>query len=161
MMTSTLQGATTGMVFLGAYDQALEQELGKEKATSIQENVMKLIGQNHAKMVKDQTGMQDFDLEALNAIIPQIMDENMGIKFEAIEKTPGKVVYNVGRCPVYESSAMLGIIDPATAQSRCKATALVYMNALLNELNPKVSLELQSFRHGPNEHCVESFVLSE
>ncbi len=158
-MGDTLRGSTTVLVFMGAYDVALERELG-DKAAAVKKGIMESVAQAQAKLIKEQTGAQELDLEAIHSIIPKLLEENMGLVFEAVEKTPSKIVYNVGRCPVYESSEMLGM-DPAAIQARCHATSSLYLDALLKALNPNVSLELDSFRQTAGDHCVESFVLSQ
>ncbi len=159
-MTTALHGSTTGLVFLGAYEQILEKEYGKERATALTEMVMQSVAQAHAKMIKEESGLQEFDLVFLHAIIPGLLYENMGIEFSAVEQTANTIVYNVGRCPVYESSVLLGF-EPTAIESRCRATGLKYLEAVLKELNPKASVELDSFRSSPSEPCQESFVISQ
>ncbi len=159
MVSGTLQGATTGLVFSGAYEQKMVEEFGQERAAELLEEAMQYVAKSQAAMVKEKTGMQDFDLEAIHSIVPNLMEENMGIVFEPIERTPTRIMYKIGRCPIFESSQMLGM-EPAAIRPRCIATALVFMNALLKELNPNAGAQLNSFRQTASDYCLESFVVS-
>ena len=158
-MNDVLKGATTTMVFVGVYDQLLHRELGTERATALQKEIMLSLAKHQADMIKAQMGIEDFDLETIDAVFPQFMADTTGVVFELTEKTPTKLSYNVGRCVLYESSLMLGM-EPEAIQARCSATATEFANALLKELNPNVSLEVHRFRQSAAEPCVESIVLS-
>lgn len=158
-MNGTLQGATTLMFHLGVYDQLLHRELGPERATALQREIMLSLAQAQAGMIREQTGIQDFDLEAIHSVIPQFMKETTGTVFELTEKTPTRFSYHVGRCVMYESSLMLGM-EPHAIQARCSATATAYVDALLRELNPNARLEVHQFRQSADQPCVESIVIS-
>ncbi len=158
-VSATLKGATTGLVFLGAYDQAMGAEFGEEKAAALQTEATQFVTKGHAQKIREETGMEDFDLEAAHSIVSKLVRENMGIVFQTIEKTPTRIMYSVGRCPVYDSSEMLGM-DPAAIQVRCGPVAIEYIEALVQELNPDVQVQLHSFRQTADDICVESFGIS-
>ncbi len=158
-MNDTMRGAMTMFFHLGVYDQLLHRELGTERATALQKEVMMKLAKTQADMVKEQTGIQDFDLETIHSIFPPLMKDIVGMEFELTEKTPTKLTYDVGHCVVYESSLMLGTEHDAI-QARCTATSSLWVDSFLKELNPNVSLEVHRFRQSAAEPCVESIVLS-
>lgn len=156
---ATVRGATTGYVFLGAYEKAMLAEFGQERATALHEEVLQFLTQTYAQMIRDETGMEEFDLEAIYSIISKLLGENMGYVFTVIERTPTRIMYTLGRCPIYDSSELLGM-EGAVLQERCEPMALAFLNSLLKELNPNVSAHLNSFRQTADDYCIESLVLS-
>ncbi len=158
-ISGTLKGATTGLVFMGAYEKAMLEEFGQERTAALQEEAVQYIAKSQAAMIKEETGIQDFDLETLHSIVPDLLKDSMGLVFEPIEKTPTQITYKVGRCPMFESSEMLGM-EPAAIQGRCRAVALLYLDLVLKGLNPNASAQLNSFRQTAGDHCVESIVVS-
>ncbi len=90
---------------------------------------MLVLGQIHAKWVKDETGMAEFGLEMLHSLVPPSLPDNMGIVLETIATTANAVVYSVGRYLLCAFSEMLDTGSTAM-QSRCHATELTCLKAL-------------------------------
>ena len=82
------------------------------------------------------------------------IEEGFGISSEAKEESPQKVVFNVGKCPIYEACQTAGM-DAESIEAHCRATGIKSMDAMAKELNPKLSYRLTKFRSAGDGCCEE------
>ena len=65
------------------------------------------MGAEEGKMYKEQAGIEEFDTKAAYQGSSTSI-EGVGILSEVIEESPQKIIFKVGRCPVYEVSPGAG-----------------------------------------------------
>lgn len=82
----------------------------------------------------------------------------MGINSEVLEESAERIISKVGRCPVYEAAQAVGM-DNESIEAICRAGALRYMDAMVNQWNPNLSYRLREFRSSADGHCIEEVVL--
>jgi hypothetical protein len=78
----------------------------------------------------------------------------LGIGVEMLEASPEKVVFKPGRCPVYEAARTLAV-DHEASEANCRSSAIPMMDAMVKQLNPRLSYRLRTFRSGDGASCVE------
>ena len=105
----TFNGAKSGLTFMQAYINTVAQEIGKEQALALDTKMEESMGAAQGKMIKEQAGIEEFDAKAAHQLLWNAVEEGFGILSEVIEKGSQRVVFKVGRCPVYEAAQALGI----------------------------------------------------
>ena len=74
---------------------------------------------------------------------------------ELVEESPEKSVLRGNKCPLYTAGQMLGLNDK-TIEERCRSGGFEFMNALIKQLNPKLTYQLRKFRSSPEDYCEEA-----
>jgi hypothetical protein len=155
----TFNGARNGLTFLHAYINTVAQEIGMERALALDTKVNEALGATQGKMIKEHVGIEEFDAKAAHQPLINAIEEGFGILSEVIEESPQRVVFKVGRCPVYEAAQALGM-DAEAIEANCRATSIRYMEAMARQLNPNLSYELRKFRSAADDSCEEAIVLT-
>lgn len=105
----TFIGAKSGLAFLNAYINGAAKVIGMEQALALDTKICEAMGTAQGNMIKEQTGIEEFDAKTAHHLLWNAVEEGFGILSEVIEKGPQRVVFKVGRCPVYEAAQALGI----------------------------------------------------
>jgi len=155
----TFFGAKTGLSLLFAYMATVAQELGMERAIELDRKMCTAMGAAQGKLVKAQAGVESFDAQTARQVLLAAIEQGFGIPSKPTEESPERAMLRVGRCPVYEAAAAVGL-DPATIEATCRAGAISFMNAMAKELNPDLEYQLEEFRSSADGTCQESIVLS-
>jgi hypothetical protein len=157
--------AKSAISFYNAYLKTVCEEIGIARALSLHMKINKTMGIMQGKMIKKQSGTEEIDANAALSLAKSV-PESFGISMEIVEENPKSVVFKVIRCPIYEAAQMVGM-DEETIETLCLSGLVIFMDALIRQLNHNFSYRLQRFRSGPNDFCEEviikdqSFLLSE
>jgi hypothetical protein len=155
----TFNGAKSGLTFLNAYINTVAGVIGEEQAHALETATCQALGTSQGMMIKDQIGVEIFDLKSSSKVLQNLIEEGFGIRSEVIEETPQTIKINVGRCPVYESMQALGM-DEKAIEASCRGGSLGFMDAVAKQLNPDLSYELVKFRSSADDYCEEIVVLA-
>jgi hypothetical protein len=150
-------GAKTALTLFDAYINTVAQEIGMERALSLMTKVCENMGATQGKMMKEQSGIKEFDAKAASSLL-RTVPEGLGISMEVLEESPKKVVGKVEKCSVYEAAQMLGM-DAKTIEAMCRAGSNRFMDAVAKQLNPNLSFRVTKFRSAPDDFCLEETVL--
>ena len=153
-----LEGARNGLAFHFAYMNMIGQEIGIERAIALNSKVFEMMGDTQGKMLKEQDGGKDIDINAATTMALNTIKDGFGITSEVKEKSPKKMVIRCSRCPVYEAAQSVGI-DTETIKNLCRTGSLKFMDAMVKQLNPDLSYQLKKFRTGPDDYCEEEILL--
>ena len=151
-----LNAARNAFTFLFAYLNTVAEEIGMERAVGLQTKMCETMGAMQGQMLKQQAGIEQADAKTAWALAATVV-ESLGIATEVVEESSQKAVRKNSRCPVYDAAQMLGI-DP---KSNCRATSLRFMDALVKQLNPNLSVQVLKFRSSADDFCEEACVLGE
>ena len=155
----TFTGAKSGLTFLNAYSNTVAQAIGEEQALALETTTCEALGAAQGMMIKEQTGVEEFDAKASSQVLSNLIEEGFGILSEVVEESPQGVKLKVGRCPVYEAAQELGM-DAEAIEASCRATSIRFMDAVTKQLNPKLSYQLTKFLSGADGFCEEVIVLA-
>ena len=153
-----LVGARNGLAFSFAYMNIVGQEIGMEKAMAISGQVDEMMGREQGKLMKEQIGGKEVDIETAAEMALDAIKEGFGIKSKVVQKSADRLVVRCSRCPVYEAAQSLGM-DADTIEDLCRTGSLKFMDAMVKELNPNLSYNLTKFRTHPNSSCEEELRL--
>ncbi len=151
-----LNGARAGFAFLHAYINTVGEEIGRERALALVTKMSETMGTMQGQMLKQQAGVEQVDAKTAWALAGTFVD-SLGIAQQVTEESSQKAVRKGGRCPVYEAAQMLGM----DAKSFCRAGSLRFMDALVKQLNPNLSMQVLKFRSSADDFCEEAIVLGE
>ena len=154
----TFNGAKSGLTFLNAYINTVAEAIGEKQAHALETTTCQALGTAQGMMIKEQIGIDKFDLKTSSQVLQNLIEEGFGIHSEVIEETPQKIKINVGRCPVYESMQALGM-DGKAIEASCRGGSLGFMDAVAKQLNPDLGYELVKFRSSADDYCEEAVVL--
>jgi hypothetical protein len=154
----TFNGAKSGLTLFQAYVNTVAQEIGMERALALDTKMCEAVGATQGKMIKEQTGIEEFDAKSAHPLLLNAIEEGFGILSEVIEESPQRVVFKVGRCPVYEAAEALGM-DAEAIEANCRADSIRFMDAMTKQLNPNLSYQLRKFRSAADDFCEEAIVL--
>lgn len=149
--------ARSAMMLYNAYLKTVGQDIGMDRAIGLHTKMCEEMGAKQGKILKDQAGQKQLDAKAVASLINKI-PESFGMESQLIEGTPEKVVFRIGRCPVYEAGQMLGM-DAKIIESLCRAGPMRMMSASAKQFNPKLSFQIRKFRSSAQDSCEEGVVL--
>jgi hypothetical protein len=152
------KGAKSAFCILYTYQNAVIRELGIERALALQTELSELIGTGQGRMLMEQLMIKGTDAIAAIPMIENLK-ENIGESFEIIEKSAVKVVMRNGRCPFYEAAQMIGM-DNKAIMTFCQTGSIRIADAVVRQLNPKLSLRVRKFRKNATDACEEELFLS-
>ena len=154
-----LEGARNGLTFFYNYLNIVGKEIGMERAVAMSVKVDEMMGDAQGKMIKEQHGGNNIDINEATTMALNTIKEGFGITSEVIGKSPKRIVIRCSRCPVYEAAQSAGI-DTGTIETLCRNGSLKFMDAMVKQLNPKLTYQLLKFRSGPDKYCEEEILLS-
>jgi hypothetical protein len=155
----TFNGAKSGFTFMNAYSNTVAQAIGTDQALALETMMCETLGTEQGKMIKEQAGIEEFDVKTASQMLSSLIEEGVGILSEIIEESPQRVMTKVGRCPIYESAQELGM-DAKAIEASCRASSIHYMDAIARQLNPNLSYELIKFRSSVDDYCEEVVMLA-
>jgi len=85
------------------------QEIGMDRALSIQIKASERLGSQQGKMMREQSGAQEYNAQTAWRLISKV-PIGLGMGFEIEEDSPNKVIVKCGKCSVLEAARSLGII---------------------------------------------------
>ncbi len=153
----TFNGAKNAFTSFFAYLNVVALEIGMERAVALQTKTFESMGAKSGKMMKEQSGVEEFDPKAA-ALQVINMAAGLGNILEVIEESPQKVVIKCGRCPSYEAAQEVGL-DAETMETLCRASALRILDTTVKQLNPDLNYKLTKFRSSADDFCEEEIVL--
>lgn len=109
-------------------------------------------------MLKLEADVAEFNARAAATLAQNLIEERFGMLSEIIEDKPDQVAFQIRMCPVYQAARQIGL-DKDTIEALCHAGPLRYMDALVKELDPRLSYRLRKFRSQADGTCEEAIVL--
>lgn len=156
-VAETFRGAKSGLTFLFAYQNTVAQELGMERARALNRDMVQALGTAQGKDLKDRVDIEEIPAELAGSLAGEFLEQALGIRSQAVEGSPERVVIRVERCPIYEAAEALGM-ENATIQGLCRTGSIPYMDALIKQFNPDLAYVLSRFRSSADAPCVEMIV---
>ena len=111
-------GAKNAFSLYRAFFNEVAQEIGMEKAVALDAKVGKAMNAGIGKMMKEQAGTQEIDAKTAYMMTSKAIEEGFGIRSEVKEENSQKVVFNVGRCAIYEACQMAGMDENGCRKHR-------------------------------------------
>ena len=152
-------GAKSAFNFFFAYLNTVGQEIGMERAMALDTKMCEAMGAAQGMAMKEQAGMEELSLEAVDSLGERFMEDGLGITSQLIEEDAKKRLFKVGRCPLYEAAAELGV-DHASIEALCRSGAIRFMDTMVKQMNPALSYQLREFRSSAQDSCIEALYLS-
>jgi hypothetical protein len=153
----TFNGAKNAYAFYGAYLNTVAQELGMERALALHTKMLEGMGPIQGKAIKEQAGAGEIDAKAAYSLAKAV-PESLGLVFEVQEESPSAVRWRCRGCSVYEGWRMAGL-DDTTLETMCRAGSVRFMDAVVKQLNPRLSYEIHRYRSAADDSCEEQIVL--
>lgn len=155
----TFTGAKSAFTFFFAYLNTVGQEIGMERAITLDTKMCEAMGAAQGKAMKEQAGMEELGLQAVNSLNDRFLENGLGLTSQVVEQDAQRQLFKVGRCPLYEAAAELGM-DNASIEALCRSGAIRFMDTLVKQMNPALSYQLQKFRASAEDSCLEVMYLS-
>ena len=153
----TFEGVKAGITMFDALLLGVAEEIGTERALALQSKVMEKIGTMQGKAIKKQVGDKKFDAKSAGTIVnPGI--EKYGLTIKVVEDSPKRVLTKCTECTYYAAGHDLGI-DNKTIEMFCRVGGIKSVDALVKQLNPKLSARVVKFRSSPEDFCEEEIAL--
>ena len=140
----------------GVFFNTVVNTVEEEQALALLSESLKIFGAQSGKMVKEQLGIKELDVETTSSFIKG-MYEGLGTSIE-IEENPPVVLFRNSKCPVYEGLKAVGY-PHEKIEEFCREGPAVMMNALFEQLDPTASYNFKKFRPSPEDTCEEEVVL--
>jgi len=154
----TFHGAKNAFSFFFAYLNTVGQDIGMERAIALDTRMCETLGSAMGKAIKEKAGIEEIDAMGVDALTGGYIDDALGFSSEVIQKSGNRVVYKIGRCPIYEAAQELGM-DDATVETICRASAIRFMDTRVKQINPHLSYQLNEFRSSADNFCIEEVKL--
>ena len=155
----TFNGAKNAYTFLFAYLNTVGQEIGMERAMVLDTRMCEAMGAAQGMAFKEQSGMEELSFQAVNSLNERFMEDGLGITSQLLEEDAHRRLFKVGRCPLYEAAAELGM-DNASIEALCRSGAIRFMDTMVKQMNPALSYQLREFRSSAEDSCLEALYLS-
>lgn len=153
-----LEGARNGLMFNYALLNLVGEEIGMDRAIALGSRADTMMGEAEGKRMREKAGGHDVDIETAAEMSLKMIKDGFGISSEIVESTPTRITLRCSRCPVFEAAQSVGI-DTATIETLCRTGSLKFMDAVVKQLNPKLSYQLSNFRAHPDNQCEEQIIL--
>ena len=154
----TFNGTKNAYAFYYAFFNTVAQDIGLERTIALESTMCENMGTMQGQMIKEQSGMEEFDARAAYAI-GETFIAGLGISTEVMEESPQKILMKVPKCPIYEAALMLGL-EPDTIEQLCRTGSLKFMDTMVKQLNPNLTQRIAKFRSTPDDSCVEEILLT-
>jgi hypothetical protein len=154
----TFRGAENAFTFFFLYLQEVARTSGMEQAMALTTRVGETLGSELGAMLKLEADVAEFNARAAATLAQNLIEERFGMLSEIIEDKPDQVAFQIRMCPVYQAARQIGL-DKDTIEALCHAGPLRYMDALVKELDPRLSYRLRKFRSQADGTCEEAIVL--
>lgn len=155
--TKTFNGAKNAMMLYYSFFNEVVKEIGLERTLAIVNKSDGAMGVIAGRAIKTQAGTGEFDGKAVASIARDSIKEGYGISSKMIADSPQKIVFRIGKCPVYEAAREVGL-DAKIIEDQCRAGSLNFMDKMVKQLNPDLNYQLMKFRSASNDFCEESIV---
>jgi hypothetical protein len=152
------KGARSALTFLFAYQNAVAQEIGIERAIALQTRLSESMGARQGKMLKEQSGIKESDAKAALSLVKSLK-ESLGMTYEIVEENPQRVVIRTVRCPFFEAARMLGM-DAKAIETGCRNGPMKMADSVVKQVNPGLNVRVRKFRSTPDGFCDEEIALS-
>jgi len=150
-------GVKAGLMMYDALLLGVAEQFGMERAIALQSKVMEKIGTMQSKAIKKQVGDQKFDAKSAGALVNPGF-EKYGLTIKVVEDSPKRVLTQCTECTYYAAGHELGI-DDKTIEMFCRVGGIKSVDAIVKQLNPKLSARVVKFRSSPDDFCEEEIAL--
>jgi hypothetical protein len=154
----TFRGAKSGLVFLFAYQNAVAQEIGLQRAMALNTQMVQALGTAQGKDLGERIDVRKVPPQLAASLAGEFLERTLGIDSRGAEGSGGEAVIHVGRCPVYEAAEALGL-DNAAIEALCRTGSIPYMDALVKQFNPDLGYHLSEFRTSATAPCLEEIAV--
>lgn len=155
------KGAETAYMSSCSYIKSVMETIGVEETLNLMQQTDEKRGIQVGKAMKAELGNRDLDMDELLEVIVK-MAKDIGGMDTIIEKTPEKAVTvtGMGKCPIYEAAKSIGMSD-SEIEKMCRASSAVFLDKVVEQLNPKFTYQVKKFRSLEDGGCVEEIVVRE
>ena len=119
------------------------------RALEILSSTYEDIGAYRGLKYKNQSETKIYNAEKAFPVLKKVVEE-LGMDYEIMQLESKKAVVKLGRCPIYEG-AKFGGLDP---ENFCHCGAIKYMDALLEQLNPKLEYVINKIKADEEDFCI-------
>lgn len=161
MATDIFKGATMGYMNYYSFINTLIDELGMEKTFALMTKSDEARGIRVGKSMKEEAGEKEFDIHETLLTIVDMAKEIGGID-DIVEDTKDRAatVTGFGNCPVYEAAKATGM-DDQMIEAMCRASACVFLDNVVKQLNPELTYKVSKFRDAECGGCLEEIVYND
>lgn len=158
MATDKFKGATMAYTNYYSFIKTLIGEFGKEKTFALMTKSDEERGICVGKAVKSEAGEKAFDIHETLITIVNMANEIGGIDV-IVDETEDRAatVTKMGDCPVYEAAKAAGM-DDQMIEAMCRASACVFLDNVVRQLNPELTYKVSKFRDAGCGGCLEEIV---
>jgi hypothetical protein len=159
-MAGEFDAAKNGFAAYCGYFGTAARELGLERALALNTKSQESMGVAQGKAIKEQSGRQEFDLQAVKSLVKEPTEQGIGLRSEVIEETQNSVVFRLGRCPFYDAALSVGLSGD-TIEKICRSGSMRFMDSTVKQMNPRLSYELLRMRSSQDDFCEEAIRLAD
>ncbi|MFW9773808.1 MAG: hypothetical protein ACFFFB_15265 [Candidatus Heimdallarchaeota archaeon] len=130
------------------------QKIGTNEASKLLRETFEASGKYQGLKLKSQSEASYIDAEEAYSLI-KIIPENIGIAWEILEDSPDRIIIKVNRSPFYDACKVAGI----NPEQFYIDSAIVFMDTIVQHLNPEFQYELLTFKFSDAGFCEEQITL--
>jgi len=145
-----------GLKVQDIFVQTVAEEIGMDRAVELFAKTTEKMGKIQGSILRQNSLIKKFDAHTASALVRD-MYESLGISIKMQEESARSVLFTCTRCPNYTAALELGIDDKAI-ESWCRVSNIRFMDMMVKQLNPDLSVRLVKFRTTPEDFCGEEIV---
>lgn len=156
--SDVFKGAETAYMSCCSYLNKLIETLGAEKAFALMTETDTARGIKVGQELRQSLGGKDLNVhDTLNTIVT--MAKDIGGIDTIIEETEDHAitVTAMGKCPIYEAGKKIGM-DDERIEAICRASSAVFLDQVVQQLNPELTYQVRKFRSEEDGGCVEEIL---
>jgi len=136
--------------------QTMGEEIGMDRTVELYAKTLEKMGKAQGRILRQNSLIKKFDAHTVAALVGAAY-QSLGISIKMKEESPRSVLFTCTRCPNYTAALELGIDDKAI-ESWCRVSNIKFMDTMVKQLNPDLSVRLVKFRTAPEDFCGEEIV---
>ncbi|MFZ2035986.1 MAG: hypothetical protein WAU62_03605 [Dehalococcoidales bacterium] len=145
-----------GLKVQDIFVQTVAEEIGMDRAVELFAKTTEKMGKIQGSILRQNSLIKKFDAHTAAALV-RAAYQSLGISIKMKEESPRSVLFTCTRCPNYTAAHELGIDDKAI-ESWCRVGNIRFMDMMVKQLNPDLSVRLVKFRTAPEDFCGEEIV---
>jgi hypothetical protein len=149
-------GVKHGLKVQDIFIQTVSGEIGMDRTVELLAKTEEEMGKIQGRILRQNSLIKKFDAHTAAALIRATF-ESLGISIKMQEESTRSVLFTCIRCPNYTAAHELGIDDKAI-ESWCRVSNIKFMDIMVKQLNPDLSVRLVKFRTAPEDFCEEEIV---
>lgn len=132
--------------------------MGTERAFDILSRVVEVRGGDDGKALIERLGIDGSGIEAGLSVYEAFLAD-CGIDHRVIERSDGRALIRVGKCPIYDAYHSAVLDCDWLAESMCRNLTHPLITAMVRQVNPRLRSLVRRYRSFSNGYCLEELVL--